>query len=50
MFYPAYNQTVNRSSMARLGFGVEVGTKRFVAAHTDPDRDAAITPIMTLKD
>jgi hypothetical protein len=37
MFYPAYNQTVNRNSMARLSSGVEVGTERFAAAHTDAD-------------
>jgi hypothetical protein len=35
MFYPAYNQTVSRNSMARLDFGVEVGMERFGAVHTD---------------
>jgi hypothetical protein len=42
MFYPAYNQTVNRNSMARLDFGVEVGMERFGAVHTDADRGAVL--------
>jgi hypothetical protein len=46
MFYPAYNQTVNRFSMARLGSGVEVGMERFDAAHTAADRDPATVSIM----
>jgi hypothetical protein len=40
MFYPAYNQTVNGITMARLGSGVEVGMERFGAVHTDRMRQS----------
>src|SRR5262245_40061847 len=40
MLYPAYNQTVNETTMARLGSGVEVGMVRFGAVHTATDRNA----------